>query len=708
MRGPFVRSGLLQQRFESGKLLAPAEVASEVSNMRVTEEGTLRSVQGPTPYLPWYTWSAGPTGRASNYGTMHGIFHCIIDGHRDVLLTQEDDTIQVFEGWTRNWKELVGVSGQINTRIENDDTPRFPAQFESVPGGVVIIPQGGRPLFYDGIMVAPLGFDQAPAPPTLNGPITDSSVNDAGYAINPQSAVWYPQFGACRIGTIDPVYGYDAATLVVTSSLMDGEWEGAVQFVDRWGNLSPVSARSNKVQVSLESDTSADAKFLRYQLAWTGIDFGPSPHTWARILYRTRDLLHSGTSKLFEMPQNAAGGTHAFATIPDNMSDYYPDNTGDSWLLIEAPDIVPVPRFRLCKMAFGRLFAANALGDVGLIRWSMPGRWGTFEADAFMYPDTGAAEITGLCVCKAGLLAFTRTTTFLITPSDDGRWFRAQTLSAGTGCSAPSSIATMPNGLVVWLSDSGFYGFDGQNISQLSVELDVWTRRFNRPRLLQACAAVCPASGEYRCWVAIDSSLVNNMCFIFDGGGWRRRTDTEARAVCTTRNHLGYMLVAGTAFGKARVGASVESVGSNKAGVWVLDHRTYAFIPNARNAKLVTSWISAAVSTDRRTAMRVVLWLREMGSGTLTVNVMRDWRNTVIQTSAVDLYPTDDQPPFWGTAAWADGSEWKRRRPYWVRADIYVPSCEVFKLEVTSTQPWEIVGMVVEESTRASQARTPP
>jgi len=46
--------GPFQLRVESGRLIAPNEVASKIENMYLTDEGSLRSVQGPLPYQPTY------------------------------------------------------------------------------------------------------------------------------------------------------------------------------------------------------------------------------------------------------------------------------------------------------------------------------------------------------------------------------------------------------------------------------------------------------------------------------------------------------------------------------------------------------------------------------------------------------------------------------------------------------------------------------
>jgi hypothetical protein len=42
-----------------------------------------------------------------------------------------------------------------------------------------------------------------------------------------------------------------------------------------------------------------------------------------------------------------------------------------------------------------------------------------------------------------------------------------------------------------------------------------------------------------------------------------------------------------------------------------------------------------------------------------------------------------------------DNEEWQKRRPYWIRKDIYIPSCEVFKLRFEGIEQTETIVEVV-------------
>jgi hypothetical protein len=732
-----LKSRLLQLRGQSSRIIAPEDMAGRILNMELTETGTLRSVVGPVEYHPaTYNDNGGSVPSAVSYGAPHhGLFHCKLQGgKRDILLAHfvfagGNASICAHRGQSLLWNRIIGptASADYQTALpENGDRPNFLTQFEATPNGVVIVPQGGRAYFYDGTTVAPLGFDATPAPPTPLGPrngkvwtatVRGDIANLVGYVHSGQ--VDTETLGNNRLGSIANTL-YDVTETGRKSNplggaLLEGEWRAAVQFVDHWGNLSPISGQSAPAQCHTQTNTSKLAgtedelaAAMKIQILWGDLDIGP-PHTIARNLYRTRDLKNSGIPGLFWVSPNAASDPSTFATLHDNSCPIYPDNTPDTWLVARPfvdPD--PVPTFRLCKQAFGRMWIANTLTQPGMLRPSEPGKWGTFPKGEEIFPDAGGAAITGLWTAGQGLLVFTETSTFLVTEGDNGTnaalgGFRAATLHPLVGCVSPDSIATLPNGLTVWLGREGFYGFDGEKVVLLSsdIKADIISR-INNTRRLRACAAVDPKMGEYRCWVPVDGSTTNNLCVIYDGQSWRERTDVKAAAVCTTRDHRQYMLALGTV-----------DTGTDHPSVWVLDHEAKSTkTPAARDSIVETHWLRNTRAHRRASPMRVSVWFRETTSGQATVEVMRDWRESPTVSAsgpAPNLYTTEDPPPFWDTAAYGSSSYnaltestqatgWVNRRPYWSKIDVHVPSCEVFRVRIKYQGDMEFVGISYEEA----------
>ena len=172
-----VPRGPIAPRIQLGQLLTPMEIAASIQNFRITREGSLRSVVGPTPYLPRYKnliekSVGGPQKDVRDYTAMHGIFHAVVgNGQREVLLLHTGEELWVFEGWNKCWRPLISATNthaQIRVSLHDDTRARAPTQFISTPNGVVIIPQAEndrRPYFYDGEVILPLGYSEAPASP---------------------------------------------------------------------------------------------------------------------------------------------------------------------------------------------------------------------------------------------------------------------------------------------------------------------------------------------------------------------------------------------------------------------------------------------------------------------------------------------------------------------------------------------------------------
>lgn len=743
-------SPALPLRGQAGTLLSPEGVAGRIVNMELTEKGTLRSVRGPVEYHP-ATWedNGGTVPAATDYksaGTApNGIFHCrTYGGVRDILLAAFNGSIWTHYPWTPGWNELIGTgvspsNPDIATPMPEDDLrPAFLTQFEATPNGVVIVPQGGRAHFYDGELVAPLGFEEIPGPPTPMGPRltvaydTKASeeydvANLGGYAHNTrlwdkteESVEWEtgaaPAVGTYRLGhilnDIISATGSEKLNNPLGGVMGSGEWRCAVQLHDVFGNLSPIGAMSAPVMVHREDnlvkerrkDTPETAERMRVQFGWGDLPLG-NEYTVARSLLRTKDQRNTLLPGLWWVPPNATHGGNTFATLEDVAVDFYPDNIPDTWLLSKAKEVAPMPTFRLCKLAFGRMWFANMVGNSGLVQASYPGMWGTIDPQHDVYPDATGTSVTGMHAAQSGLLLFTEVSTFLVTPNDSGNGFVARTLSPAAGCVSPDSIKTLPNGLTVWLGREGFYAYDGEKISLISNNIkDDVIRRINPVWRLRACAAVDPRMGEYRCWIPVDGATSNNLCVVFDNNGWRERTDVTAVAgVCTTRDSRQYMLALG----------DVDTTTGDLTSVWLLDHEGQGTVtPSARDSIVETTWLRNASSRRVGSPTQVDIWLRETTSSSATIEVMRDWREYPLASGAgtnPTLYPDSDTPPFWDTAVY--GSTYDNpmsdttipthivaRRPFWTNLALSVPSCEVFKVRITYPGDFEFMALGYELS----------
>ena len=689
-------------------------------NLVRTSDGSLASISGPAPHLLDYD---DPTIPPPIYGDLfHGIFHAsLLGGTRDVLLLHTDDAIYVFNGggaasaptdFSFAFDVLIGPGGsgaRLEYEMEDSDSGSAPTQFVSTPTGVVIIPQGrGRAFFYDGERVGFLGYAVAPAAPSGVSAFADGgAANYFGYTGSLGSsntvAFGHDDFGKGQIGTVAP-----DVTGLTLGMILSADYQAAIQFIDQFGNLSPISERSSTVSLASEAPITEYLEYWMHAIMWANISIGPDG-TMGRLLLHTKDMKNSGSADLYTVSGNSVGGIlGAWATFPDNLLTRYHYNRSDSFLLGLPIDAIPVPSFQVGTVAMGRLWIGGIWGDEGAVIPSIPGRWGTFERGTEIYPDPSGGQITALYSSGEILLAFTATSTFGIVRSDDGRAWRVIPISATAGCIAPSSLSNAPDGTIFWLGADGFYALRGsggggtpERISD-TVRDEVGRITWSRAR---ASAGYFDAdSNEYRCWVPVDGETYNGLGFVWDivAKGFRLREHERVSDVCVTRDYrraaiyVGYAPVAGSPVG----------------GVWFLDRENIAQIDSSE-AVIETAWISALDSRQKKSAKHIYLWIMETQPETaITVSVYRDYRMSEGKAH-VSNKPTlgdlGDSPAIWGKTTWGQTvapNTWAKTRPLWKRLDVFVPSCEVWKLRISSTARLRILGFSWDDRPLDSNMRT--
>lgn len=161
-------------REQGDSLLAPNEIARRIVNMYLLEEQTIRSIWGPTAYVPDTTTGDRPSSRTAplgrrdivgldnavpNYGfRQHGIFHCVMNSGREILLLHTGNELWEWRGWQRNWRQILAPSPGSHgakARLLDSKQARPPTQFTFTGNGIVIVPQQDRAYFYDGQYIAP-------------------------------------------------------------------------------------------------------------------------------------------------------------------------------------------------------------------------------------------------------------------------------------------------------------------------------------------------------------------------------------------------------------------------------------------------------------------------------------------------------------------------------------------------------------------------
>lgn len=715
----------------------------------------MRSAWGPAEFHPreWTNNTGGggtPIADTLYDDPIDGLFHWRLEGGaRDILLMHWDNKIWVHNGSEKGWDILIDASSI--SALWNDDLsdlsgsrPRFLTQFVGTPDGIIIVLQGEhRVFFYDGEKVLPLGYTFGPGAPTpvtpeptfedgIHNPVKQDTANTGGYYHSGRNM--NEVMGVARLGTLrTDVVDIESGTGLKKSNnlggvLEVGQWRCAYQWIDAFGNLSPISAISSPVSVVSENNLTKERRKdedervdrLRIQCAWTGIEPGPTG-TIGRLVLRTRDEENSGIPGLFILPNYSSASPLGFATMPDNVCTLLPDNIPDSWLISRPTEVKPFPsRVQAAARFDGRAwYAAN-----GIVEASYPGRWGMIDPAQSFYPDADAGDITGFAVTARGMLVFTESTCTLVMRSDDGSAYIINTLSSDVGCVSPNSIGILKNGVAIWLGREGFYAWGGEGIPTIISTARAETiERINSAWRLRSVAAVDPRTQEYRCWIPVDCSEYNNLCMVFNGRFWLDIDYIKARAVTVTNDWRDMMLVAG----EARAINTETNTVSDIVSLWALDHEARGVHepaaakdannnPIQRSATIETSWLKMGRSWRRSTPRRAYLWFRETANSNVTVDFYRDGRDSypVHTDTVVRKVPDDNEPQFWGTAQY-NGTysdkmyrdrrgkpksfdiSWQKRRAYWTKVEIDLEDVETFKLKIEGTGDWEFVGMVFSE-----------
>lgn len=660
---------------ESGKTYSPEVLAEEIVNLQVTNEGTLRAVRGPCPYIPDYG-----SGYPTQYGRMHGVYHAALDGGaRDCLMISTGDKLCVARGYLRNLETLKdGLSNEAN--------PVFPDQFCEVAGKVIWTNGVDRALCYDGYKIFPLGYDRGPSSPTPMGP--ESVGPDIANSVNNPS-VYRNSAGYSHPGRIGSPGDYLAGQ---DGHMRAGSWYYFVQWEDIFGNLSPLSPMSGAVTVRTEE---AAQSFLKNFLAWDDIEVslgvwavqiddltrqffvgaipvGPEG-TVARRVYRTRDTQVNSSEPCF------------LVRIPDNVTTVYPDNHADSELGPSAGmPIAGVPVFKVMCAHAGGLAIGNTSSNPGLVRLSDPGYSGTFREKRKVFPDANGAAIAGLASFEGKLLAFTQGGCFEIVDQGPDAPLLSVPLPSGKGCVGPSTIKATAFGALVWRAGDGlFYGLKRGVTEGVSDTIAPLLDTLNTTRAALAVAEWCPEYGVYLCAVTRSGRLGNDLLLAFDGNGWTQQNhDFKYASLTLTKDHRQMVIGCGDATETGPIATGV---------VVALDRETRGYTL-AKTYRYRTNWLRPdPTGRGRFSISAVYVGFIESSSNTLAWRVWKNGRRDVVAVESVassemTMLAPDlvDGAATMSTIVLGTG---KLRKPrlYWKQFDIKLTDVDSFSFELYGT-----------------------
>lgn len=662
---------------ENSKLYPPEEFADRIENLELTKDGTLRNLRGPQPLIPLVG--------GYSYGALHGIGYFVDFRGKLHLLVHEDDTIISFRGDNNTWNEIFGASGLVDHTLPNDTAVHAPTRFVPVPGGIVIVPHNGRALFYDGTIADTLGYSTGPSAPIGHGPHSDHETpffelaNDTGYVVNSGSMAdsggsnssEYWGFGNLGTVTRDPSANY--------SVLLRGSWQAAYRWIDYWGNLSPLSPRSEAVVTDSRrmrtDNTDGVPERLQFNLLWLNIQQGAET-TVGGIFCRTKDQYNSGDSRLYEYPSDSI--SNAAYNVPGSLAEKIPDSVPDTELVLEPLDVIPVPHFTVAEVAFGQLWVGGMRTNPSVVHRSVPGKWGTFLRYEFEAVAPSGNKIVAMKKCNRGLLVFTDESTSLIAQNTDTGGYFVHQLSASIGTVGQESIAEFGSTAIVWLSRRGFAAWDGEKVDLISQNIESRTDRINWGRARQSSAVFNPVRGEYLCSVPYESSTENNRVFVFDGRGFREYTGIKMQHAVSFNGLIFYS------------GKDTDTTPTERSGVWVFGGETGGlYSSQSRTIVVETPWM-AVMGGGRFSPKEILLTLRETTSyaddnvaGIISCDIYRDFdKRTKVATITFQNRSKERIPPAFDTGNIGAGGDafFMRRRSFQQRKGFSAPGAEVIKL----------------------------
>lgn len=648
---------------ESEQTFMPGALAEVVENLVRTSEGTLRPVRGPVVY---------EAKDNLNGDRVYGVFQAVLNG-LPTLLVRAGTKMYRHEGWARSW--VVVRSGLTELHGSN-----APDQWAVVNSRVIWCNGTDRPLVIDSDgRVDYLGFAVAPGQPVVHGPMQP-----------PNSQTEYPNSNGFswwgRIGTLaDQLLGDGG-------SLLSGARHYRVQYESSHGDLSPMSPPVVLSWAALYPQTAENGRpWVNPLENWTDRPLFADDMTMQFVVQAISDapeqveairLLATRDAK-----RNDPGTYYLLVRHPSRRAFMYPDNVRDDELVDVQPETVPTPLFHLCVPYGGGL----AVAEHNRVWLSDPNFAGTYQKNRWIIPDVRGARVTALAIFGGSLLAFTRSSVFLLI--DDPEGLRARPVSGTIGCVAPDSLAVGGDGALIWLAADGFYAMTetqaGPSIERISDPIQRSISGLNRGAMIKATAVYDPEAREYLCWVTDGDENFNRKCHAFGGLGWRR-LDLGVRVAqaVLTDDARRYVLLGG----ERVLGPSSQAVDQR---VFVYDHENRGYAEPLLTYTYETAWLRADAAGRREFTLKGVLFgLIDACDVAVRVDI---FKNGVLDpylsyTGATGLIPapptrsgvTDEQ--HLGSAT-VNTTKARRRRLFWRKLSVAAFSCRSFKVRITATKP---------------------
>lgn len=500
-----------------------------------------------------------------------------------------------------------------------------------------------EPIRYNVRETVRVGFDRAPAPPTLEVAPSDQMAAD---------------YVTGRI--FDPI---NQRGLGEVDNTADQPWRYGYAFthINDQGHESPLS------QISFIS--SANEQFTGALVGTTGykgviIESEPTPSNVRGIrVYRTINITDVETvgEQGFTVYFHSSHSTGGALYLVDDKADR------ELGLPFDRNSVGPFPR----GARYATIFKNTLFCDAGSeypdrIRHSHPGKVEQMpEGNLLPVGDRAAGQPTGIRSTKNAVVVFKKRGIYLIKGNPVTRFF-SETLSEDEGSASSRALVEIPGAGLLFLDDDGphiLLGALEDTGTPTRTEYiggpiwDTWDKRVNRAALANAHAIVNHLDREVWIQVPADGDDRPNLGIVYhyDTGAWSIRPPGTYPAGAFAQSKLTSEIFFGSLAPNAHEGIYVYSDVLTGDGDTITS--TYE-----------TAWIDFSGRTNvLHLVPFVVAYDRPM-----PVDIRKDRAITYIDASETDHESRDGERSrgVWGTARWGAGV-WDEYAPVRVRCDLY-------------------------------------
>lgn len=643
---------------------APPDSAVKLQNVRWDQRGGWER----SPGLSEVANSKTPFSGQGKIYSMH--WWSQHNGGPQFLMFEMGSKLCYFDGSAASYQTLA-------TNRYTTGQPWQHTQYASAGNDLWIINGENAPLRFDGETVYRAGFDR-PAP----------SVTVTGYS---EGFQWGTSSKGLGLGTpmTEDVSG-------------GGEYGYVLTEVNEYGTESPPSPAFAAVKWVIRVDGVAVEEQPKFG---TVVRIPPpsSDQVVRRNLYRTMNSaalgLGEGVAFYLCAELQGRGSFPHFDMLPDTQlgKQLVPANIG------------PWPRGAKYMAIYKNVAWVAGMPDYpGRLWHSQPNEYENFPASNFdVIGDADGGEITGLREFRNCLVVFKRRGVFLVT-GDAVRGFEVQTITKAAGCCAANTIREVPNmggqlPQMMFASEDGIHILTGtlqvtdspaSTQSATAGLADFFRWQANHAAMANAWAEVDAKNREYLVSIPVGGNPLNTMilAYSYDVGTWGFRPGLFCGCMAATHDHRRLVY-----FG--------SNDDTDHPGLFVYTPGSATIDGTAMTVRLETAWWDLGGVYEHVLPMNFIARALEYGTGTLSVSLYRDRRQTMLTAGGQSRSQQDQEflsnpPPVWGTATWDPDATWSKARPTVLPYDVVADTAGIggakeYQIVLESTSRTQIIGMLL-------------